>query len=82
MPSSIVTIKPPGSLPGISNLAINPITRPNTIHDRIAIVNPPLLAERRSMQSRIHPILQSWAAIQNDLGKATRPGSPGHNLGE
>jgi hypothetical protein len=36
-------------------LAISPITRPNTIHDRIAIVNPPLLAERRLMQSAIHP---------------------------
>src|SRR5690242_6715260 len=37
IPSNIVTIKPPGSLPGINNLAMMPITRPNTIHERIAI---------------------------------------------
>src|SRR5687768_14798554 len=37
MPSRIVTMKPPGSRPGINSLAITPTTRPNRIHDRIPI---------------------------------------------
>src|SRR3954449_3298553 len=41
MPSRMVTMKPPGSLPGIRSLAMNPTTSPNTIHDRIAIAHPP-----------------------------------------
>jgi len=39
MPSRIVTIKPPGSFPGINSLAIAPTTRPTRIVERIAIVN-------------------------------------------
>src|SRR6476659_1211692 len=35
MPSRIVTMKPPGSRPGVSSLAMTPITSPETIHDRI-----------------------------------------------
>src|SRR5262245_57888955 len=34
-PSSIVTMKPPGSRPGVKTFAIIPTTSPNTIHDRI-----------------------------------------------
>ena len=37
MPSSIVTMMPPGSFPGIRSLAIAPTTRPKTIHPRIPI---------------------------------------------
>src|SRR4051812_25025305 len=37
IPSSIVTMKPPGSRPGINSFAITPTTRPNRIHDRIPI---------------------------------------------
>src|SRR4029077_17238387 len=39
MPSRIVTIKPPGSFPGINSFAITPTTRPTRIVERIAIVN-------------------------------------------
>jgi hypothetical protein len=35
-----VTIKPPGSFPGINSFAIAPTTRPTRIVERIAIVNP------------------------------------------
>src|SRR5688572_6266793 len=44
IPSSIVTMKPPGSRPGINSFAITPTTRPNRIHVRIPIQVPPALA--------------------------------------
>src|SRR5438876_10439585 len=35
MPRRIVTIQPPGSLPGMRNLAIAPTMRPNNSHPRM-----------------------------------------------
>src|SRR5687768_14684890 len=46
MPNRMVTMKPPGSRPGINSFAITPTTRPNRIHDRIAISVLPLIALR------------------------------------
>src|SRR3954468_10570771 len=54
IPSSIVTMKPPGSFPGIRSLAIKPTTRPNTIHDRIAIARPPFVPRGVAMQACDH----------------------------
>src|SRR5262245_40982292 len=47
MPSSTVTMNPPGSLPGMINFASAPTTSPKTIHERMAIIGlsssfPPL----------------------------------------
>ena len=41
IPSSVVTMKPPGSLPGINTLAMMPMTRPNTIQEESPF-RPPL----------------------------------------
>src|SRR3712207_942029 len=41
IPIRIVTMKPPGSRPGINSLAMMPTTSPNRIHDRIPISFPP-----------------------------------------
>ncbi len=38
IPINIVIIKPPGSLPGIINFAINPAINPNTIQAKIPII--------------------------------------------
>src|SRR3954470_13846588 len=56
IPSSIVTMKPPGSFPGIRSLAIKPTTRPNTIHDRIAIARPPFVPRGLAMQACDHAV--------------------------
>ena len=39
MPSTIVTMNPPGSRPGIRNLATIPTMRPNAIHPMTPMVS-------------------------------------------
>src|SRR5688572_12270780 len=41
MPSSIVTMMPPGSFPGINSLAIAPTISPKTIHPRMPNMQTP-----------------------------------------
>src|SRR5919112_5028822 len=60
IPSSMVMMNPPGSFPGISNLAITPITRPNTIHDRTAIVTLPFLLS--AVDAKQHPFANAELA--------------------
>src|SRR4026207_958470 len=70
MPSSIVTMKPPGSLPGIKSLAMMPTTRPKTIHERIAIDPPPVPSCPRPMQRSIHPYTPELGQWQGSSGIA------------
>src|SRR5688572_25230578 len=42
MPNRMVTMKPPGSRPGINSFAMTPTTRPKRIHERMPIGRPPL----------------------------------------
>src|SRR5688572_22700086 len=41
MPSSVVTMKPPGSRPGINSFAITPTTSPKIIHPRMPNMRTP-----------------------------------------
>src|SRR5690348_8400168 len=46
MPIRIVTMTPPGSLPGMIAFAIAPAMRPSTIHAKIPIPSPPKIGGR------------------------------------
>jgi hypothetical protein len=48
----------------MSNLAMIPITRPNTIHDRIAIGIPPLLLN--DVQCKAATMLYPRAGLEGD----------------
>ncbi len=54
MPSKIVTMIPPGSLPGMTILANNPATSPRTIHVTIPmVISPVSIAEPCRAAERI-----------------------------
>ncbi len=60
MPSSIVTMMPPGSFPGIKSLAITPTISPKTIHPRMPNMRTP---PPRPMHKRVPSGCGRWSVV-------------------
>src|SRR4026209_1796374 len=66
IPSSIVTMMPPGSRPGITSLARAPTIRPNTIHPITVITSPP--ARHTDLASRVAADPRAELALARPAG--------------
>src|SRR5262249_60878650 len=79
IPSKTVTMRPPGSRPGVTNLAIIPTTRPKRIHDRIVIRPSCLLVleycKRKDLNCQVVKVSGLRASGLGDF--AVRAGVPG-----
>src|SRR5437764_2877441 len=67
-PNSMVTMQPPGSLPGMINFAMAPATNPRTIQPRKPMISTPSIAPRISVILFRTPCTQCHtAACSHDL---------------
>src|SRR5580765_7341811 len=77
MPRRMVTMKPPGSRPGVTSFATTPTARPNTIHPRMAIA--PSSKPQETTNDFRHRAIDH---VQAEFFRLLADGLPGRRIAE